>query len=54
MKLVGTGWGAGVETLRTTALSLVYSAAEYCATVWTQSSHARKIDTQLNVVQSCM
>jgi hypothetical protein len=33
--LTGTGWGAGAETLRITALSLVYSAAEYCAPVWT-------------------
>jgi len=26
----------------------VYSAAEYCPPVWTQSKHAKKIDTQLN------
>lgn len=48
MKLTGTGWEAGAETLRIAALSLVYSAAEYCAPVWTQSTHDRKIDTQLN------
>ena len=29
-RLVGSGWGAGAKTLRIAALSLVYSAAEYC------------------------
>lgn len=48
-KLTGTGWGAGAETLRIAALSLVYSAAEYYIPVWTQSKHAKKIDTQLNI-----
>ena len=32
-RLVGTGWGASAKTLRTAALSLVYSTAEYCALV---------------------
>ena len=27
----GSGWGAGAKTLRTPALSLIYSIAEYCA-----------------------
>ena len=30
---VGSGWGAGAKTLRIATLSLVYSAAEYCAPV---------------------
>ena len=30
-RLVGSGWGAGAKTLRTAALSLVYSIAELCA-----------------------
>ena len=30
-RLAGSGWGAGAKTLRTAALSLVYSTAEYCA-----------------------
>ena len=30
-RLVGSGWGAGAKTLRTAALSLIYSTAEYCA-----------------------
>ena len=33
-RLAGLGWGAGAKTLRTAALSLVYSTAEYCAPVW--------------------
>ena len=32
-RLVGSGWGAGAKTLRIATLSLVYSAAEYCAPV---------------------
>jgi len=40
---------AGAETLRIAALSLVYSATEYYTPVWTQSKHAKKIDTQLNI-----
>lgn len=43
-KFTGTSWGAGAETLRTAALSLVYSTAEYCAPVWIHSAHAKKID----------
>lgn len=37
-----------VHTLRTTALSLVYSTAEFAAHVWYKSPHVDKIDTQLN------
>ena len=32
-QFVGSGWGAGAKTLRTAALSLAYSTAEYCAPV---------------------
>jgi len=31
MKLAGSTWGAGANTLRSSALALCYSAAEYCA-----------------------
>ena len=31
---MGYGWGADDKTLRTPALSLVYSTAEYCTPVW--------------------
>jgi len=32
--LVGSSWGAQVSTLRTSALAMCYSVAEYCASVW--------------------
>ncbi|XP_039291190.1 uncharacterized protein LOC111047100 [Nilaparvata lugens] len=47
-KLCGTSWGASASTLRSTALSLVFSAAEYCAPVWLNSPHTHRIDAQLN------
>ena len=47
-KLANTSWGANPETLRTTALALSYSTAEYCSPVWARSSHAKKIDPELN------
>ena len=57
-RLAGSGWGAGAKTLRTTALSLVYSTAEYCAPVWCRSAHTRLIDSVLNdalrIVTGCL
>lgn len=47
-KLAGTTWGAKAETLRTSAQSLVFSTAEYCAPVWYKSSHTNKVDVHLN------
>lgn len=47
-KLCGTTWGATATTLRSSALGLVYSAAEYCAPVWLNSPHVKQIDVQLN------
>ena len=47
-KLAGTSWGASANTLRTSALALCYSVAEYCCPVWSRSSHIRKVDSQLN------
>ena len=47
-KLANSSWGANPQTLRTTALALSYSTAEYCAPVWGRSSHADKIDPALN------
>ena len=45
-KLTGTSWGASPSTLRSTALALCYSTAEYHAChVWERSTHAKKIDT---------
>ena len=57
-QLVGSGWGAGAKTLRVATLSLVYSAAEYCAPVWCRSAHTRLIDSVLNdalrIVTGCL
>ena len=57
-RLVGSGWGAGAKTLRIATLSLVYSAAEYCAPVWCRSAHIRLIDNVLNdalrIVTGCL
>ena len=49
-RLVGSGWEAGAKTLRLATLSIVYSAAEYCASVWCRSAHTRLIDSVLNDV----
>ena len=47
-RLARFGWGAGAKTLRISALSMVYSTAEYCALVWCRSTHTRLIDSILN------
>ena len=46
--LAGTTWGAGAKTIRTSALALCYSVAEYCAPVWRNSAHTNLVDVQLN------
>ena len=48
-RLAGSGWGAGAKTLRTAALSLIYSTAESWAPAWCRSEHTRLIDSVLNV-----
>jgi len=48
MKLAGSTWGASANTLRSSALALCYSAAEYCASVWSGSAHTSQVDVQLN------
>ena len=57
-RLAGSGWGEGAKTLRTAALSLVYSLTEYCAPVWCRSAHIRLIDSVLNdalrIVTGCL
>ena len=47
-KLAGTGWGADFTTLRTSALALAFSTAEYASPVWSHSSHVYKVNTVLN------
>ena len=49
-KLAGTDWGASFTTLRTTALALVYSTAEYAAPVWSHSRHTSYVDSTINGV----
>jgi len=48
MKLASSTWGASANTLRSSALALCYSAAEYCAPVWSRSAHTSRVDVQLN------
>ncbi|GFS10981.1 RNA-directed DNA polymerase from mobile element jockey-like protein [Elysia marginata] len=47
-KLANSNWGADPKTLRTTALALSYSTAEYSSAVWARSCHAKKVDAELN------
>ena len=57
-QLIGSGWTAGAITLRTVALSLVYSTAEYWAPVWCCSAYTRLMDSVLNdalrIVTGCL
>ena len=57
-RLVGSGLGVGAKTLSIATLSLVYSAAEYCAPVWCRSAHTCLIDSVLNnalrIVTGCL
>ena len=57
-RFVGSGWSAGAKTLRIAALPLVYSTAEYCASVWCRSAQTRLIDSVLNnalrIVTGCL
>ena len=41
-------WVATPTTLRSSALALCYSAAEYACPVWERSTHAKKLDARLN------
>ena len=50
-KLANSKSGTNARTIRTTALALCYSTAEYTAPVWARSSHANKLNPVLN--QSC-
>ena len=50
-KLANSKWGTNARTIRTTALALCYSTAEYAAPVWARSSHANKLNPVLK--QAC-
>ena len=47
-RLTSNHWGADFSTLRSSALALCYSAAEYCSPVWSQSHHSHKVNVALN------
>lgn len=47
-KLLNSKWGTDSNTLRTSAIALSYSAAEYACSVWKASAHAKNIDKALN------
>jgi len=47
-KLAISTWGTSANTLRSSALVLCYSAAEYCTPVWSRSAHTSQVDVQLN------
>ena len=47
-KLCNSKWGTNASTIRTTALALCYSIAEYAAPVWARSTYADILDPQLN------
>ena len=49
--LATSKWEENPSTIRTTALALSYSTAEYAAPVWTRSAHANNLDPELN--QAC-
>ena len=49
-KISGTSWGAPLAVLRTSAMALCYSVAEYAAPAWARSYHARKVDVSLNEI----
>ncbi|KAK3883799.1 hypothetical protein Pcinc_011924 [Petrolisthes cinctipes] len=50
-KLANSKWGTDPNTLKTTAVALCFSTAEYCAPVWARSCHASAVDAELN--QAC-
>ena len=50
-KLANSRWGTNARTIRTTALALCYSTAEYAAQVWERSAYAQLLNPELN--QAC-
>ena len=50
-KLANSRWGINARTIRTTALALCYSTAEYAAPVWERSAYAHLLNPELN--QAC-
>ncbi|KAJ3596533.1 hypothetical protein NHX12_002939 [Muraenolepis orangiensis] len=52
-RLAGTTWGASAKTLRISTQALVFSAAEYCAPVWSRSPHAIKTPRTEMMISLC-
>ena len=56
--LTGTSCGAKTSTLRTSALAVVYRAAEYSAPAWCRSRHTKKLGVVLNntmrIITDCL
>jgi len=56
--LAGSAWGANASVLRTSALALVYSAAEYASPAWFRRTHTKKLDVALNdkllIISGCL
>ena len=50
-KLANSRWGTNARTIRTTAVALCYSTAEYTAPVWERSAYAHLLNPELN--QEC-
>ena len=50
-KLANSWWGTNARTIRTTALALCYSTAEYAAPVWERSAYAHLLNPEFN--QAC-
>ena len=57
-KLRNSKWGATPTTLRSSALALCYSAAEYACPVWERSTRAKKLNATRNetcrMVKGCL
>lgn len=57
-KLTSRSWGANPHTLRTSAMALCLSTAEYAAPVWGGSAHAKQVDVALNettrIITGCL
>ncbi|KAL7383211.1 hypothetical protein ABVT39_006598 [Epinephelus coioides] len=47
-KLVNSKWGADPSIVRTTALALCFSTAEYACSSWSRCHHTKLVDTALN------
>ena len=56
--LAGSTWGAHASVLRTSALGLVCSSAEFAAPAWCRSTHTKKLDVALNgtlrIISGCL